>query len=726
MFVGGCGTVVGTWAAGISSGAKNLGYYFGSSPVAAGFSATTEFNAAVAGTATNNQVSCNTFAANAAVRHLIASTIISDQKIGELESGKACVTVAKEGCLDSLKATIVCAGTNTAGHQQYTINFSGWNASTAGVLMLNSPDGTFSPTSFPLAPGSFSLSTTFTDVPPVTGMVKIYFTLVVNGQVICRDSLIRDLPPCPHEPPEDCCKEFQHKIDQVKLIYNNAGNVGLSASITVGPNAIKKFVATIVSVQRRQVCNNVPQPWSRAFGDIIGGNITSTLSPGPLLLSLYSREAQWGTGECLPFVGVGLNLKMIFPPPPASPKCIDTLIFAIRYSFTDCKCVTCDMIRYDTLVRKYVFLPWDNDHGTGIKVGRLGSSKSGDEVQADTAMATSLVMDSKDSGTLWIINPDQQGNDITILGAEITSSNVQLVSVKSGGTDGIIAGETAFIAVNSPPGSSVGIDLTFDNAANTIQFPVNVRYLFTIGSDPEQMYSDIQLYVARVPGADPDKMQGDATTKPEKVRSFVMYFSNANGYNEHVYSFRIRSTGTARILAVGPSGLDATSALLAPVAAPDGSYMITAVDHGATGVTPSSDVRPIYITLSNVDGDVPFEFDSYDEGGQLISNGEFTLTDPIAGVQRDVDVSKEIRMTIHPNPSNTTSTVSMYLDRAFSGVQVVLTNVQGQNISVLHDGALDAGNHILPIETSVLASGTYFVVMRTPDGVVSQPLTVVK
>lgn len=725
MFVGGCGTS-GTWSAGLSAGAKNPGYYFGSAPIGAGFSATSEFNALVSATAKYQDSACNTFAANAAVRHLISSSLITDQKIGQLESGTACISIAKEGCLDSLKATIACAGLDANGYQQYSISVSGWNANTAGVLMMSSTDGTFSPATFPVSSGSFSFSTTFTDVPPVTGMVTMKFTLVANGIVVCRDSLLRDLPPCNVGEPEDCCKAFFNKVDNIKLTYNNAGNVNMTATITAGPSPIKKFVATIVSVQRRQVCKNFAQPWQRAFGDIIGGSLTSALSPGPLLLQLYSRQAQWGTGECLPFDGgVGLQLKMIFPPVPG-PKCIDTLIFAIRYSFTDCKCVTCETVVYDTLVRKYVFRPWDNPNiGIGVGFGRPTNAKAGDAVQSDTAASTALVMSNNNDGTLWVVNPAEPGNELTVRGAEVTSDNVPLTRMVSGSDTGIIAGKTGFIAFDGPPGSTVAVNLTFDNTNSLLQFPVDVRYLFTVGNDPEQQYSEVLRYVARVPGAAPDVVASDPT-KPLNVKSYAVYFANGNGYNEPVYSFRIRSTGTARILAIGPAGTDATVALLVPIAQTDGSYMVSAVEQGITGVAPSAEVRPIYITLSDVDGVVPFDFETYDVSGQPISNGTFEISDPISGVEGGSGASSDVRLRVYPNPANSSSTLSVYLDRWMNNVQISILDVQGRHVMSILNESLNSGSHIVPVQIGSLQAGTYFVVLRTPTGVISQPMTVVR
>ncbi|MCK5743043.1 MAG: T9SS type A sorting domain-containing protein [Chlorobi bacterium] len=95
MFTGGCGTN-GTWVSGIPAGSKNIGYYFGSTPVAATNTAKAMVEVSISADANVDDLSCNTFAANAAVRHLINSSLISDQQIGELESQVACLKVTDE------------------------------------------------------------------------------------------------------------------------------------------------------------------------------------------------------------------------------------------------------------------------------------------------------------------------------------------------------------------------------------------------------------------------------------------------------------------------------------------------------------------------------------------------------------------------------------------------------------------------------------------------------
>lgn len=737
MFVGGCGTA-GTWTSGIPASAKNLGYYFGSTPIAATFSATSDFTATVAASATDNQQACNTFAANAAVRHLIASSIISDQIIGQLESTPACVTVKKTGCLDSVQIVVNCAGKDAAGNQQYSFVITGWNAAGASVLMLNSPQGTFSPSTFALSPGAFSITSTFTDIPPVDAMITMHYQLVVNGQIICRDSIIRDLPPCPQEPPQDCCKEFIRQVRHDKLTYDNAGNVTLQASMIAGPTPIKEFTATIVSVQRRQVCVNSAGPWHRAFGDITAGSLSVPLGPGPLLLSLYSREATWGPGECLPFgQGTTLNLNMIFPPPPASFKCRDTIIFAIRYTFTDCKCVTCTRLVYDTIVRKPLILPWDpvgGGIGIGIGTGRLATKKiAGDgadgDVQAEAPATTRIIMDDDTDGALWIVNPDSDENTITVLGAEVTSSTIPLSSISIADVTGVVNGATGFVSTSVAPGANGEVALKFNNPSSTKQWQVSVRYLYDDGGDVFA-FSEPVTYLVRAPGAAPDEVAGDPTIKPTAVNTYALRFRSSNGYNSNVAAIRLTSTSAARILAVGPAEGDGETVTVT-LTPNETQTAIAALPSGYYGVEPNTDVTPIYLTLSNVEnaGAVPMRFETFDSDGQLVSEGTFTLEQPVMSVEQrgeTGDVGARI-IGIAPNPSGNVVTVTVAVDADLPQSEIVIVASDGRTVLTLSQGPLHDGSRmIITQEINKLAQGSYNVVLRTPRGSTSLPLRIIR
>ncbi|MFN5875689.1 MAG: hypothetical protein ACK45E_05375, partial [Ignavibacteria bacterium] len=307
----------------------------------------------------------------------------------------------------------------------------------------------------------------------------IYYSVIgPNGVEICKDSVIRDLPPCPGGgTSDDCCKEFIRRVTKKNLVYNNAGNVSLSTTLMAGPAPIKQVTATLVSVQRRRVCGTSINPWERSFGDINSATLSPTLAPGPLTLQIFSREASWGPGECLNFMqGAGMQLNMIFPPVQTGILCRDTLVFAIRYTFTDCKCVTCNVLVYDTLVRKYKLTPWDNPAKT-FTGGKLGTKENGEKTQADSAV-TMFTMADYDNGKLAIVNP-ATNNDIKIVGIEMLSPVVTLTGISSGSVTGTMNGPVAFIPLDCPPGRSVDVSCTFANNAKRMQFPVDVRYLYT-------------------------------------------------------------------------------------------------------------------------------------------------------------------------------------------------------------------------------------------------------
>lgn len=737
MFVGGCGTT-GTWTSSIPSGAENVGWYFGATPIGALGTATAQMNALIPSNVTDSARACNTFAASAAVRHLINSTIISDQVIGQLESAPVCVTVLKVGpCLDSIQIKVDCKGKDAAGNQQYSIQITGNNGTGAGVLNLSSTEGTFAPSNFVLPLGPFIVNTVFTDTPPVSGglLVIQYALMGPNGQVLCRDSILRDLPPCPVEPPRDCCIDFIRQIKDRKVTYNNAGGVTLSATIIAGPTPIQTFVASIVGVQLRTKCLASPaSAWQRGLGDITGGSLSVPLSPGPNLLSVFSRIARWGPDQqCESFAnGVNMSLNMIFPAPPASFKCHDTLIFTMRYTFTDCKCQTCELVVRDTVVRRRTFVPWDN---SGVIIpSRFGTqqmrdAKAGEEVQAETVGRTSIVMSDKNSGTLHIINPAVDGNDITVHGVEVTSEQVPLVSIGRDGNTSAASGGTAFIGVLAPPGTNDSVGLLFNNANSLMTFPVDVRFLYTVGTSTTPEFSEVIRYQARVPGGAPDEIGADPTSKPDGVKTYAVFFKNANAYRQRTALIRIKTNGPARILAVGPAGTDPSEALLTPTISDSGRYMISAVEGGEGGVGEGAVVKPIYLTLSDVVGStVSFDFQTYDVDGNLVSSGTFTLSDPIAGVHEagDVDVTPIATMAVMPNPAGTSATVSITLNRSLGTSAMTITDINGRTIKTLASGAMDQGNHVISTDVTDMPQGAYFIVLTTPFGTQSLPLNVIK
>lgn len=727
---GGCGSA-GLWTPSFVS-TKNLGWYFGSTGIGAGNSATSIFKVAVPASAQNQQVACNTFAANGAVRHLIQSNLINDVPAGQLESGTACITIEKpKPCIDSIRVGVKCAGTDASGNQQYTIQISGWNGNAPGLFALNSPQGSFAPSTFTIPAGAFSVTSTFTDTPPANSIITIYYGIMgPNGQIICKDSIIRDLPPCP-PPVNDCCVKFIHKFPQTSVQWNAAGNVTLSTVMIAGPSPIKRFSATIVSVQRRTVCGTSAGAWERIFGDVVGGSLSAAPAPGPQLLSTFSRRAEWGPGECVNWMtGANLKLNMLFPLPPCKP-CRDTLRFAIQYSFTDCECRTCDTTVYYTVVRtrKCIYYPWDN-----IGVGTIGSRKTmeavkGERMQGVTAEtgSTTLTMTDFNRGTLRIVNPQAEaGSEVTITGIQVNSDVVALNALSLNGNNGLLLGNTGYMTMNITPDNVADIALEFDNNTNLTSFPVDVRYTYTTADNNEAQTSEPVRYMARVPGGKADEMAQENNIKPTNVRTYALFFTNSNSYKQAVYALEMRAKGNTQILAVGPASDNGTSTTLIPKKAENGSYTISAFNMGNSGLDTNETVKPIYVTVAGLAGNPEFEFTSLDEQGNAITSGSFILNNPVSSVENLGDV-KPMTISTHPNPTSNGTTISLAIEQATNNATLSVYDIQGRELmNIFTNKSLESGSHVINANVSDLSSGMYYVVLRTTFGTISQPLMVVK
>ncbi|MBX3043692.1 MAG: T9SS type A sorting domain-containing protein [Candidatus Kapabacteria bacterium] len=732
-FTNSCGTA-GSWSSGAwAANQKNLGAYFGSNAIGAG-GATIDFDGLISSTAKANETACNSFAVSGWTKHLIQSSIPTFQLAGQLESPLACATidtvVTPEPCIKVDRMKIECAGLNADGNQNYGISLVA-NSCTPATLLISSPDGTFSPASFTFASSPWTMNTTLT-YTSTNNPIMIYYTLICENEV-CRDSIMLDVPHCDNTTPvEKCCEKFTSKFEKPSIQTNNStGFVGLSFGMSAGPAPIQKFSATIVSAQLRRVCNNSVGAWTRIFGDITGGSLVTPPAAGPQLLSIFSREAIWGPGECVDWTrGANVDLKMIYPPFSGNKFCRDTLMFKIRYSFTDCECNTCDTLITYTVVRKMTFLPWDWDLGD-IKLGDL-KNKLGREraFQSDEPASTSIVMDNANTGDLWIISPDDAENNTIITGVELRSHIVPLLSLSSEGNQGYIEGDVAYIPVNIVRGQSRSIKLSFDNKASVMQFPVIVRYIYQIENNDEVFYTDQIEYIARVPDATQDRMDIDIATRPEKVSTFALYFSNTNGYKESIAAIGLKPANGMKVLAIGPANIDGEDTYMIPRKQDDGSYIITSAG-GTIGVPATTMVKPIYITLSGVPEDnATVEFTTYDINANAISMGSIVLSNPISkvfsietGNNSGVDIT-----SIVPNPASGIATITFTSERTIRGAKLSIMDVLGRELIILTDdmSVLERGIHVQTVDVSKLTAGIYYVTLQTADGTVSKAISIVR
>ncbi len=350
----GCGTSANTWNAGIAAGDRNLGYYFGSNGIGSGSPAIANFSATVSGSAAENAIACNSFALAGYIKSLFNTSSVPSTNfvsVLPLESNTACVTVTNvvKPCIDKLDYKIECLGKNSLGFQQYAIDISGVNVDPAGTnISLSSPEGSVSPNNFSVPLGSFVASTVFTDIAPANNPIHIFITLLNADKKICRDTLEVKLPECREE--KDCCTDFIHEFLEQSVSYDvDKDQVYLVGCVRAGPAKIQNFGYTIVSAERQIFCEGRAFEPERIYGDIVYGGLNMNMYPGiTQTLDYFTREIKWGKyQECYNLMEEPLCYRSIFafpaPPLPCS-ACYDVLTFSVRYTFTDCNCLTCDTV----------------------------------------------------------------------------------------------------------------------------------------------------------------------------------------------------------------------------------------------------------------------------------------------------------------------------------------------------------------------------------------------
>jgi hypothetical protein len=82
-------------------------------------------------------------------------------------------------------------------------------------------------------------------------------------------------------------------------------------------------------------------------------------------------------------------------------------------------------------------------------------------------------------------------------------------------------------------------------------------------------------------------------------------------------------------------------------------------------------------------------------------------------------------MRILPNPATSNAEVRVVLTMP-GRVEVRVYDPLGRDVLTLFAGEREAGDLVLPLDVSTLASGTYYVAVTAPGSVLQLPLTVVK
>ena len=113
-------------------------------------------------------------------------------------------------------------------------------------------------------------------------------------------------------------------------------------------------------------------------------------------------------------------------------------------------------------------------------------------------------------------------------------------------------------------------------------------------------------------------------------------------------------------------------------------------------------------------------FDSYDAG----ENADFVVCDDQLGSKEDIRPGYDLSQN-YPNPFNPVTEISFNLpEQAYARLQVF--NILGQEIAVLVDQQLPAGDYTFPWNAGGLASGVYFYRLQAGDFVETKKMILVK
>ena len=113
------------------------------------------------------------------------------------------------------------------------------------------------------------------------------------------------------------------------------------------------------------------------------------------------------------------------------------------------------------------------------------------------------------------------------------------------------------------------------------------------------------------------------------------------------------------------------------------------------------------------------------------ANGDFTVEEAVAAttdgyINTNVNIPDAITLgAAYPNPFNPSTSFELNVNQA-GNISVMIYNVNGQIVDVLHQGYKDAGVHSMTLNGQNLSSGMYIVKATSADVTVSQKVMLIK
>jgi hypothetical protein len=206
-----------------------------------------------------------------------------------------------------------------------------------------------------------------------------------------------------------------------------------------------------------------------------------------------------------------------------------------------------------------------------------------------------------------------------------------------------------------------------------------------------------------------------------EYKSALTLTINTDNYAEETSWEFVDAAGN--VLAAGPAQAYANSQTYTEnITLPDGEcYMFYIYDSYGDGICCNYGAGSY--TLEDSDGTVLIEQSQANNnpfsGAQKLTVFKtFNTTNTNA-----VDLAENL--SVYPNPATDNFTIEFNLAEA-TKLDINLMNAIGQKVSTIEAGNFNGGEHLINVNTANLAAGTYFVTIRSEEGITTKTITVTK
>lgn len=140
----------------------------------------------------------------------------------------------------------------------------------------------------------------------------------------------------------------------------------------------------------------------------------------------------------------------------------------------------------------------------------------------------------------------------------------------------------------------------------------------------------------------------------------------------------------------------------------------------------STEVALTFSAGTRVPGEYTVALQAFDAATERVAEVPLVMeVTPATDTEEESSVPETSSLSVYPNPFEHTATVALTLDSA-SEMRVVVYDVLGREVAILHEGRLTTGRYTMSFDASGLPAGVYFVRAEGDGHQNAIPFTVLK